>query len=207
MLGNGRLGALVGGYAHEEVVPISIAVSFIDIWRVCFSNSLQKGLHVISGNKGADAVLSAMKDGRVTSDGRITPNYYPYIKIGDTYAPFSKLNSSRNLKSQGKVPISEVFRESRKALLDGDTGISQQLLALAVDDNAYGQTQYAFDMVIMFFSHAISLKSKVSHVGNAVGRMGRLMQLKQMIDLGRGKAPPPLSILHSRSSFNTLTGN
>lgn len=150
----------------------------------------------------------------------MAPNFHPHstfahlataasrYKEPDDLARKTRGLTSRKSKPNRQATSLELFQESRQALMDGDTGMSQILLTKTVDDKSYGQTQYALDMIFIFFTEPVSVKSSSGFRGKALpeeGRLGRLSHLKSLLDLRQPKAP--LNILHSRNYFNSITGH
>jgi hypothetical protein len=141
------------------------------------------------------------------------PNYYPH---GKTSPPEKRASGHRTLLSRSTDYVKpkpkarpsplELFRESRQALVEGDTGMSQILLAKAVDDSSYGQTQYALDMVFLFSTEPATIKGAHLAQRDEAGRLGRLMHLKSLLDYRAAPVPPPMHTLHARNFFNTVTG-
>jgi hypothetical protein len=167
-------------------------------------------LHVITGSTGADAVLAAKRDAILTAEGKMASNYFPNERnsssmssiLLDTSAP-----TSRNTRKRTKgVSPHDHFLESRKALMDGDTGMSQTLLNKAIDDKSYGQTQYAFDMIFIFSTAPVDILNVSKPSRMEEGRLGRLSHLKSILDFTSSGSRPTLHVMHARNFLNTLTG-
>ncbi len=141
----------------------------------------------------------------LTARGEMSANYFP-LKGGKGGA---ETEASRNLVANAKEnkpkPRSrfDLFRESREALLDGDTGMSQILLVKTVDDKSYGQTQYALDLVLVYSSEPLRVRrggEEGSRPGG--GRRGRVEHLRSLLEADA----LPLHVYHSRQFFNSVTG-
>lgn len=158
---------------------------------------------------------AAQRDSILTDTGSMAPNFFPIINTTRTprnpslNSPPLYPESKFNMKNDRRKPqqsAHDFFLESRQALMDGDTGMSQILLTKTVDDKSYGMTQYAFDMVFIYSTMPVGILSTSKSQRIEGGRMGQLSHLKSILNYDGVSPMPPLHVMHSRSFFNSSTG-